>query len=129
MRICSPDPLPSKSILMFPFSDKAGDRICIFGFSRGAYTARGLAGMIHKVRPSIIYLTYLYYFDIVLISRWDCCQLATTSRYHSHTRCTRTQPKKDGSNLVHSKKHSRSMFRSNSSAFGMAISLAVASNI
>ncbi|KAG6873169.1 hypothetical protein C0995_002018 [Termitomyces sp. Mi166 len=25
-----------------------GDRICIFGFSRGAYTARSLAGMIHK---------------------------------------------------------------------------------
>ncbi|KAJ7720871.1 hypothetical protein DFH07DRAFT_907066 [Mycena maculata] len=29
--------------------DTAGDRICIFGFSRGAYTARSLAGMIHKV--------------------------------------------------------------------------------
>lgn len=28
---------------------KEGDRICIFGFSRGAYTARCLAGMIHKV--------------------------------------------------------------------------------
>ncbi|KAG6873167.1 hypothetical protein C0995_002016 [Termitomyces sp. Mi166 len=28
---------------------KAGDRICIFGFSRGAYTARSLAGMIHKI--------------------------------------------------------------------------------
>ncbi|KLO10064.1 hypothetical protein SCHPADRAFT_878628 [Schizopora paradoxa] len=28
---------------------KEGDRICIFGFSRGAYTARALAGMIHKV--------------------------------------------------------------------------------
>ncbi|RDB16517.1 hypothetical protein Hypma_002728 [Hypsizygus marmoreus] len=28
---------------------KANDRICIFGFSRGAYTARALAGMIHKV--------------------------------------------------------------------------------
>ncbi|KAF8879291.1 hypothetical protein BD779DRAFT_1447023, partial [Infundibulicybe gibba] len=27
----------------------AGDRICIFGFSRGAYTARSLAGMVHKV--------------------------------------------------------------------------------
>ncbi|KAF7348054.1 hypothetical protein MSAN_01757800 [Mycena sanguinolenta] len=27
----------------------AGDRICIFGFSRGAYIARSLAGMIHKV--------------------------------------------------------------------------------
>ncbi|KAL0577270.1 hypothetical protein V5O48_004727 [Marasmius crinis-equi] len=28
---------------------EAGDRICIFGFSRGAYTARSLAGMVHKV--------------------------------------------------------------------------------
>ncbi|KAF8879252.1 hypothetical protein BD779DRAFT_1402350, partial [Infundibulicybe gibba] len=28
---------------------KSGDRICMFGFSRGAYTARSLAGMIHKV--------------------------------------------------------------------------------
>ncbi|KAF9460646.1 hypothetical protein BDZ94DRAFT_1375663, partial [Collybia nuda] len=27
----------------------SGDRICIFEFSRGAYTARALAGMIHKV--------------------------------------------------------------------------------
>ncbi|KAI4528359.1 hypothetical protein K525DRAFT_230961 [Schizophyllum commune Loenen D] len=26
-----------------------GDSICLFGFSRGAYTARSLAGMIHKV--------------------------------------------------------------------------------
>lgn len=30
--------------------DKAGDKICLFGFSRGAYTARALAGMIKKVR-------------------------------------------------------------------------------
>ncbi|KAI9449825.1 hypothetical protein BJY52DRAFT_1126411 [Lactarius psammicola] len=29
--------------------DRTGDKICIFGFSRGAYTARALAGMIHKV--------------------------------------------------------------------------------
>ncbi|KAH8119720.1 hypothetical protein DFH11DRAFT_1500290 [Phellopilus nigrolimitatus] len=28
---------------------REGDRICIFGFSRGAYTARALAGMIEKV--------------------------------------------------------------------------------
>ncbi|KAF8527210.1 hypothetical protein JB92DRAFT_3087166 [Gautieria morchelliformis] len=27
----------------------AGDKICIFGFSRGAHTARALAGMLHKV--------------------------------------------------------------------------------
>ncbi|KAG8866408.1 hypothetical protein FRB98_004746, partial [Tulasnella sp. 332] len=28
---------------------RKGDRICLFGFSRGAYTARSLAGMLHKV--------------------------------------------------------------------------------
>lgn len=28
---------------------REGDKICLFGFSRGAYTARCLAGMIHKV--------------------------------------------------------------------------------
>ncbi|KAI0800507.1 hypothetical protein C8Q74DRAFT_418441 [Fomes fomentarius] len=28
---------------------QVGDKICLFGFSRGAYTARALAGMIHKV--------------------------------------------------------------------------------
>ncbi|KAL1951077.1 hypothetical protein VTO73DRAFT_226 [Trametes versicolor] len=28
---------------------QAGDKICLFGFSRGAYTARALAGMVHKV--------------------------------------------------------------------------------
>ncbi|KAI6161304.1 hypothetical protein EDD17DRAFT_1759355 [Pisolithus thermaeus] len=31
------------------FADEAGDKICLFGFSRGAYTARALAGMLHKV--------------------------------------------------------------------------------
>ena len=29
--------------------DRAGDNICLFGFSRGAITARALAGMVHKV--------------------------------------------------------------------------------
>ncbi|KAF8587599.1 hypothetical protein K439DRAFT_1385725 [Ramaria rubella] len=28
---------------------REGDRICLFGFSRGAYTARALAGMLYKV--------------------------------------------------------------------------------
>ncbi|KAF8684923.1 hypothetical protein RHS04_01123 [Rhizoctonia solani] len=28
---------------------RAGDQVCIFGFSRGAYTARALAGMLHSV--------------------------------------------------------------------------------
>lgn len=35
-----------------PNVDTEGDSICIFGFSRGAYTARALAGMLHKVRGS-----------------------------------------------------------------------------
>ncbi|KAJ6541648.1 hypothetical protein B0H19DRAFT_959195 [Mycena capillaripes] len=30
-------------------TDQHGDKICFFGFSRGAYTARALAGMLHKV--------------------------------------------------------------------------------
>ena len=29
-------------------TDSQGDKICIFGFSRGAYTARALAGMLQK---------------------------------------------------------------------------------
>jgi uncharacterized protein (DUF2235 family) len=28
---------------------KEGDKICIIGFSRGAYTAKALAGMLYKV--------------------------------------------------------------------------------
>ncbi|KAI0081423.1 hypothetical protein K474DRAFT_1656566 [Panus rudis PR-1116 ss-1] len=35
------------TFLMQNYTD--GDKICIFGFSRGAYTARALAGMLHKV--------------------------------------------------------------------------------
>ncbi|KAK0207784.1 hypothetical protein IW262DRAFT_1486590 [Armillaria fumosa] len=31
------------------FVDRVGDHICIFSFSRGAYTARSLVGMLHKV--------------------------------------------------------------------------------
>ncbi|KAH9055195.1 hypothetical protein EDB87DRAFT_1688475 [Lactarius vividus] len=38
-----------KNVILTLSLDRAGDKICIFGFSRGAYTARALAGMIHKV--------------------------------------------------------------------------------
>ena len=30
--------------------DCSGDQICLFGFSRGAFTAHALAGMVQKVR-------------------------------------------------------------------------------
>lgn len=48
---------------------KEGDKICLFGFSRGAYTARCLAGMIHKVgllpahNTAQIPFAYKYYKD------------------------------------------------------------------
>ncbi|KAF9786707.1 hypothetical protein BJ322DRAFT_667687 [Thelephora terrestris] len=43
-------PNTSHYILGFHFIlDQYGDKICIFGFSRGAYTARALAGMLAKV--------------------------------------------------------------------------------
>ena len=31
---------------------RSGDRVCLFGFSRGAYTARALAGMLYKANPA-----------------------------------------------------------------------------
>jgi hypothetical protein len=37
------------NLILITVLDQAGDKICIFGFSRGAYTARALAGMIQKV--------------------------------------------------------------------------------
>lgn len=33
---------------------RTGDKICLFGFSRGAYTARCLAGMLHVVRHILL---------------------------------------------------------------------------
>ncbi|PPJ60772.1 hypothetical protein CBER1_02349 [Cercospora berteroae] len=48
---------------------KQGDKICLLGFSRGAYTARCLAGMIHKVgllpagNVSQVPFAYKYYKD------------------------------------------------------------------
>lgn len=44
-------PLLPSLLLSFLFSltDEDRDKISIFGFSRGAYTARALAGMLHKV--------------------------------------------------------------------------------
>ncbi|KAF2430023.1 hypothetical protein EJ08DRAFT_258111 [Tothia fuscella] len=47
----------------------AGDKICLFGFSRGAYTVRCLAGMLHKVgllpasNTSQIEFAYNFYRD------------------------------------------------------------------
>ncbi|KAF2663782.1 hypothetical protein BT63DRAFT_444260 [Microthyrium microscopicum] len=48
---------------------RAGDKICLFGFSRGAYTVRCLAGMLHKVgllpasNKSQVNFAYEFYKD------------------------------------------------------------------
>jgi len=49
MQNCSTFTYPPSQFANNNPSDIEGDKICIFGFSRGAYTARSLAGMLHKV--------------------------------------------------------------------------------
>ncbi len=34
---------------------RVGDKICLFGFSRGAYTARALAGFLYKVSLTVFF--------------------------------------------------------------------------
>jgi uncharacterized protein (DUF2235 family) len=45
MQNCKSERAPRVIPLILALVDDAGDKICIFGFSRGAYTARALAGM------------------------------------------------------------------------------------
>lgn len=53
MQNCKADlDLRRKPSLISYGSDTVGDKICLFGFSRGAYTARALAGMLNKVRQA-----------------------------------------------------------------------------
>ena len=56
---------------MFILSDTAGDRISIFGFSRGAYTARALAGMVQKVGLLPVYNTQQIPFAWAMYTRDD----------------------------------------------------------
>lgn len=39
---------------------RVGDKICLFGFSRGAYTARALAGFLYKVSLTV----FLFFFGL-----------------------------------------------------------------
>ena len=65
-------------------SDRAGDQICIFGLSRGAYTARALAGMVQRVgllpHCNIEQLPFAYdlYVKDDLESRRVCTQFKQT---------------------------------------------------
>ncbi|KZT41755.1 hypothetical protein SISSUDRAFT_1059081 [Sistotremastrum suecicum HHB10207 ss-3] len=46
---------------------EVGDKICLFGFSRGAYTARALAGMVHSIG---------------LLPRWNTQQIPFAWKYY-----------------------------------------------
>jgi hypothetical protein len=80
----------------------------MFGFSRGAYTARGLAGMIHKVRvcSNLPFINSFY-------ARSDSFQLPTISRYRLRTKCSCAWTRSVGSNRTHSRKPSLSTSRLN----------------
>jgi hypothetical protein len=85
---------------------RIGDKICLFGetiwqhflflsadrfvegFSRGAYTARALAGMLHKVAISRLF-TNLEYSLLPSPDRWACCLKTTMNRSILRMTCTR----------------------------------------
>ena len=43
--------------------DQEGDKICLFGFSRGAYIARSVAGMLAKVRVPLDYINWFIFIS------------------------------------------------------------------
>lgn len=98
--------------------DEIGDKICIFGFSRGAYTARALAGMVHKAGsiPLILPRSPLIYR---LSTRLALSRPATISKSPSHTRCSHVRTSSDGSNPRRSRRPSLSMSTSSSSVCGI----------
>lgn len=95
--------------------DQFGDKICIFGFSRGAYTARALAGMLAKV-------------DVLPVSsqprsltvslRLDSSLPTTGNRFRSPTRCILKMTRLGGNKVQLSRGHSPSTLMLSFSAFG-----------
>ena len=65
---------------------REGDKICLFGFSRGAYTARCLAGMIHKVSNVILQQNMeLIETQVGLLSRSNIELVSFAYRLYSDT--------------------------------------------
>lgn len=70
-----------------------GDRICLFGFSRGAFTARCLAGMLHKVRLLHIYRHVM--LDFLIHFRMQVGLLPRSNMEHVDFAYTLYESKKD----------------------------------
>ena len=97
----------AEKLILVTVLDQEGDKICIFGFSRGAYTARALAGMIQKV----CMLHHIWVRCNLIGRRWACSPRETANKFLSHIKCTVAMTKLGGSKVPHSRKLSRSMLR------------------
>ena len=73
--------------------------MCLFGFSRGAYTARALAGMIHKVCLKVICLLSLNIITLESTIRSDFSLLVTNNKFLLHTKCTAMTRSEGGSKV------------------------------
>ena len=106
----------SSLTLLYSFRhiDNVGDKICIFGFSRGAYTARALAGMVHKVRS--IDLSQDHFERVGTRSASSPRPIINKSL--SHTRCLLVKTRSDGIRAKHSRKRFVLTLISSSSAYG-----------
>lgn len=77
----------SKDTGSYRIADVEGDKICIFGFSRGAYTARALAGMIQKVCSSASHMGWSNCYLNCTHYRLVFYRLVTRNKYHLLGRC------------------------------------------
>jgi hypothetical protein len=99
--------------------DHAEDKICIFGFSRGAYTARALAGMINKV--------WFFHRHIggpdhdMLGRRLVYFPRETTNRFPSRTICTFATMKQVGNRALRLRRLFLWTLRSNSLVYGIPV--------
>ena len=132
--VCVPDaelyvpllPLFLEVTLISSFADQAGDKICIFGFSRGAYTARSLAGMIHKVGllPADNHQQVCSPLVLFLLDNNININVLSSIIYHRRsllrTRCTPAATTLAGNKASHSKKPFRSTSKSSLSVYGVS---------
>ena len=120
---------------------REGDKICIFGmykfttsnsnlnhqlirdftqgFSRGAYTARALGGMLYKVIPTAV----CYIKTALTFPRLDFYPKTTPNNFLSPIRCSNAQTKRGFSLLLGLNKHLRKMCTSSLWAFGTPLSV------
>ena len=98
----------------------AGDKICIFGFSRGAYTARALGGMLFKVHANAF--IHWQVSNLILIPlRLDSFPRTITNKFLSRTSSINGQIRRGFTWQPDSNKPLRRTFLLNSWVFGRSL--------